>query len=100
MRTYSIYQVNRESSHSILFESLDFLKKIGIEPTREKYNKVYSGSVVDMEKEADMLEYIYARFNFDRPQDFKGHSLSVSDVVELDGRFFYCDSYGFKQINF
>ena len=99
MKTYSIYQVNREDSRSILFMRLSFLKKMGIEPTRDKYNKVYGGEIEDG-KTTDVLERIYTKFNVGRPQDFRGHSLSVADVVELDGSFYFCDSYGFKQINF
>ena len=99
MMNYSIYQVNRENSKSILFESLRILNKMGIAPTREKYNKVYAGETEDGDTHT-ILERIFRKFNIGRPSDFRGHSLSVSDVVELDGVFYYCDSFCFKSINF
>lgn len=45
------------------------------------------------------LEHLFYIFNVDHPKDFKGHSLSVGDVVELDGRNYYCDSAGWKALN-
>lgn len=52
------------------------------------------------------LEDVYRKFNIDRPADFRGHSLSVSDVVEVTGcpdikdGFYFCDSIGFKHVAF
>ena len=50
----------------------------------------------------DNLESIYTRFNVDRPADFTGHSLSVSDIVVLhqDGKdtAHYCDRVGFTEV--
>ncbi len=50
----------------------------------------------------ETLESIYERFNLHHPDDFRGHSLSVSDVVVLreDGRVqaYYVDSFGFTQV--
>ena len=45
-----------------------------------------------------MLEELFELFNKHRPTDFKGHSLSVSDVVELDDKFYFCDSVGWLDI--
>ena len=69
------------------------------EISRENYNTVYDGPL-----ETNDLESIYAKFNMDHPEDFKGHSLSISDVVELyDGNsstFYYVDYIGFTAIDF
>lgn len=46
-----------------------------------------------------VLEEIYTRFNVNRPPNFKGHSLSVSDIVTLDGNIYFVDSFGFKKID-
>lgn len=65
------------------------------------YEKTYEGKV-----ECKDLEEIYEKFNLSKPEDFKGHSLSVSDVVEIvksdyiKSGFYFCDSIGFKEINF
>lgn len=44
------------------------------------------------------LESLFEKFNLDRPEDFKGHSLSVSDVVVLEDRAYYVDDVGFKPL--
>jgi hypothetical protein len=63
------------------------------------YNVVYSGEVEAGDSVEDTLEGLYMTFNVNHPSDFRGHSLSMSDVIELDGKFYYCDSFGFKNIN-
>ena len=46
------------------------------------------------------LENLFERFNISvlQPKDFTGRSMSVSDIVELDGKYYYCDHIGFKKI--
>ena len=48
------------------------------------------------------LESLYAMFNINRPEDFRGHSLSVSDVIVLrDGeekKAYFVDSIGFREL--
>lgn len=70
----------------------------------ENYELVYSAflSPSDVREQAAILESLYARFNLDRPEDFHGHSLSVSDVIALkqNGRLtcYYTDSFGFQRL--
>jgi hypothetical protein len=45
-----------------------------------------------------VLESLFAKFNINHPADFKGHSLSVSDIIELNGKYYYCDSISFVQL--
>ena len=59
-----------------------------------QYKKVYEGEVPEMFDLSMVLESIFEKFNLQQPSDFHGHSLSVSDVVVLDGVNYYCDSYG------
>ena len=65
------------------------------------YDKIYDGEV-----ECKTVEDVYTKFNLDHPEDFKGHSLSISDVVEvyesdlIDKGFYFCDHIGFKKIDF
>ena len=65
----------------------------------EIYDKVFEGAV-----EVDTLEGVYQMFNCDCPEDFQGHSLSVSDVVEIvngeNAGFYFCDSIGFQPVKF
>ena len=70
----------------------------------ENYELVYSASLpqADVRDQTAILESLYARFNLDRPEDFHGHSLSVSDVIALkqNGRLscYYTDSFGFQRL--
>ena len=69
-----------------------------MEVNRADYELVYTEPLT----EKDTLEAIYERFNIQRPTDFTGHSLSVSDVVVLnDGKSIkacYVDSIGFAEL--
>ena len=38
-------------------------------------------------------------FNLNHPEDYKGHSLSVSDLLEVNGKFYYCDAYSWEEID-
>ena len=69
----------------------------------EDYNLVYVGTLTGLQKDRSaLLEEVYARFNLDRPDDFHGHSLSVSDVIMIsqDGQTacYYTDSIGFREL--
>ena len=70
----------------------------------ENYELVYSASLppTDVRDQAAVLESLYDQFNLDRPEDFHGHSLSVSDVIALkqNGRLscYYTDSFGFQKL--
>ena len=58
-----------------------------------QYKKVYEGEVEDQGSVLKTLDHLFEKFNLHHPSDFNGHSLSVSDVVVLDGVSYYCDSY-------
>lgn len=98
-RTYDIYQLkDTPDRRDYAFEPLDRLHEQGRRVDVQNYDKVYSGAM----RPGENLESIYTRFNIDHPQDFKGHSLSVSDVVVIHekGRetAHYCDSFGFAEV--
>ena len=46
-----------------------------------------------------ILNEIWTKFNIDHPDNFRGHSLSVSDIVKLDDKYYYCDSFGWKDLS-
>ncbi|WP_195320690.1 YodL domain-containing protein [[Clostridium] symbiosum] len=96
---FGIYQLkDTEETRDIRFMAMDYLEMKGIPVSKENYTLVYTGEL----KEGMSLEDIYTRFNIDRPADFTGHSLSVSDVVVLhqDGEntSHYVDSVGYREI--
>ena len=97
--TFSIYQLKPgDTTRDYRFEPLDAIRNNGLSVKPENYEQVYTAPLT----EKDSLESIYTRFNIDHPADFKGHSLSVSDVVVLhqDGKdtAHYCDRFGFSQV--
>ena len=66
----------------------------------DDYKVVYEGEIDGEGKvPLQVLEELFEIFNLRHPQDFHGHSLSVSDVVELDGVKYYCDSCGWKKLD-
>ncbi|ADB68644.1 TPA_asm: hypothetical protein GYO74_14015 [Listeria monocytogenes] len=99
LKNCRIWQLKPESDILMRFISYDQMKKDFGEPNPQDYQVVYDGEV-----ESNSLETIYTKFNTAHPPGYTGHSLSMSDVVELyDGegsQFHYCDRFGFKQIDF
>ena len=97
--TFSIYQLkNGDKKRDLRFEPYDRLQATGNVVDKANYELVYSAELTP----GTSLEDIYTRFNIDHPKDFKGHSLSVSDVVVLhqDGQdtAHYVDSFGYKSV--
>ena len=74
--------------------------------SRENYLLTYAGTLPDevlhLGQPEAMLESLFSRFNTERPQDFQGHSLSVSDVIALKlvshVTCYYTDSFGFEKL--
>ena len=97
--TYSIYQLKRdEATQDLRFEPYDRLIATGHEVDRANYDLVYTAPLTE-----DMtLNTIWEKFNIDHPKDFKGHSLSVSDIVVLHQNggdtAHYVDSIGYQQV--
>ena len=97
--SFSIYQLKGgDETLDYRFEPLDSIHRNGLSVDPANYELVYTAPLM----ERDSLESIYTRFNMDRPADFTGHSLSVSDIVVLhqDGKdtAHYCDRFGFSQV--
>ena len=97
--SFSIYQLKGgNETLDYRFEPLDSIHRNGLSVKPENYELVYEAPLTAK----DDLESIYTRFNVDRPADFTGHSLSVSDIVVLhqDGKdtAHYCDRTGFSEV--
>lgn len=91
---YQIYQLPEEYPNR--FYSYKWAKSHGIR--LGDYKEVYRGEIMD-EGEQSTLETLYVKFNVAKPEDYSGHSLSVSDVVYLEGYgAYYCDSIGWKKV--
>ena len=97
--SFSIYQIKSgDETRDYRFEPYDRLQATGRSVDRANYGLVYTAPLDGK----TTLEDIYRTFNIDHPADFKGHSLSVSDVVVLHqggkDTAHYCDSFGFQQV--
>ena len=104
MTEFSIYQINTDRDNNrVCFLGLDTLERFQhskeVDPVL--YDRVYDGKL-----DCNSLETIDEKFNINHPADYKGRSLSVSDVVEiresdtLNPGFYFVDSIGFKSISF
>ena len=98
---YQILQLdesNEELLHMKSFCSWDELQRYGGFNIND-YKVVYEGEIEGGASEHFVLEDLFSMFNCNHPEDFKGHSLSVSDVVKLNDELWYCDSYCWHKIN-
>ena len=98
-----IYQIdsNKDNGKLKFLNCERTIKRTGGMIASDRYRCVYSGEV-----DCKGLEDVYRKFNVDKPDSFKGHSMSVSDVVEvvesdeIKSGFYFCDSIGFKKVGF
>jgi hypothetical protein len=97
--TFAIYQLkDTDEMRDYRFESIESLEKRGLAVDRDNYLLAYTAPLLP----ADTLDSIYQQFNLDRPKDFTGYSLSVSDVIVIqrDGEVssHYVDSFAFTEL--
>lgn len=96
-RDMQLYYDSNKELGRVMFNSYDRAQKYGWDESL--YNLVWEGKVP-----TDDLEDIYMAFgnNYDgtRPPNFKGHTMSMSDVVVMDGKAYYCDTVGWTEIPF
>lgn len=102
--TYAIYQLkNDDTVAELRFMNSDHLKVKGVEPQYENYELVYTGALTQDGSQIEKLEDLYRIFNIEHPQDFTGHSLSISDIVALKQAgvvsYHYVDSIGYKELH-
>ena len=99
-QTFGIYQIKDDSpGENYAFMNMSFIESHGMQIKKEDYKLVYVGELLGNTS----LDDIFERFNIDRPKDFRGHSLSVSDIVVLnDGEkvtAHFVDSISFEQLD-
>lgn len=108
---YGIYQLKPNPElDSLRFEGTESLKRMGITKDNfdaikpENYTLLYVGELSELQKETQgaTLEAIFEKFNLDHPEDFRGHSLSVSDIVVIhqngQNTAHFVDSFGYTEI--
>ena len=95
----AIYQLKETAPHELLFEAYDRLDN---PPARENYDCLYVREVHPTMPIPELLEQQFQIYNTDRPDDFTGHSLSMSDIIAIkrDGEvsYHYVDTFGFREV--
>lgn len=89
-------------TRDLRFMDMEYLQQHGLQISHDNYGSVYTGSLPPGTDSREELDNIYTRFNISRPEDYTGHSLSVSDIIVLRQRgrvsCHYVDSWGFKEL--
>ena len=101
--TYAILQLrDSDDTRYERFMSYNALQRQGTEPEIDHYDVVYLAPLPPYQDREILLEQMFVRFNFNHPADFRGHSLSVSDIVALNTggevSCHYVDSVGFVEL--
>ena len=91
---YKIKQIKDVENCAYAFKHYEWAK-IGID--LNDYEVVYEGDL-DCPEMPNALEELFEIFNTKRPKDFEGRSMSISDVVEIDGKNYYCDFGGWEEL--
>ena len=93
---YKIKQIKDLKNCDYAFEHYDWCKdKINL----NDYKVVYEGVIIPNEGPIEnTLEELFEIFNIDHPKDYTGRSLSVSDIVEIDGENYFCDAFGWIKL--
>ena len=96
---YAIMQLKQDAPMDLRVMGLNSLPR---PPLPDNYDTVYTGPIVRTQNQTATLENLFEIFNRNRPADFTGHSLSVSDIVALKQNgvvsYHYCDSVGFQEL--
>lgn len=104
--SYEIWQISNDSElRDFLFMRWEFMQKIGVTPSPSGYTKVYQGEILESEpakNTENVLDFLFFQFNTHHPKGYKGHSLSISDVIVLNKKdtkeAYFVDDIGFKLI--
>ena len=97
---FGIYQIRDDSAGTAYaFRNMNFIESHDLQVRKEDYKLVYVGEL----QGNVLLEDIFERFNIHRPEDFRGHSLSVSDIVVLNNgekvTAHFVDSISFQELD-
>ena len=101
--SFAIYQLKRtDATTDLRFMNFDWLERKGLVPNMDNYDLVYADTLHQTGSQIERLESLYETFNVRHPEDFMGHSLSVSDIVALKQNgvvsCHYVDSIGFREL--
>ena len=91
---YKIKQIEDVENCAYAFKRYEWAKNV---LDLNDYEVVYEGEL-DCPEMPNALEELFEIFNNKRPKDFERHSMSISDIVEIDGKNYYCDFVGWEEL--
>lgn len=96
---FAVMQLKGSAPAELRYTGLNYLSQ---PPAPGNYDILYTGPIACTQNQSATLENLFEIFNINRPGDFTGHSLSVSDIIALkqDGvvSYHYCDNVGFQEL--
>lgn len=96
-KTFKIYQVDDRKTRNFGFMSINELRHTGTQLNLDNYNMVFVGAI-ESQNDRIALEQIFEDFNINHPLYYNGRSISIGDIVEIDGLYYYCDMVGWWRI--
>lgn len=99
---YEIFQIehNEKSRGRIFAELSEDIKTVNLK--EDNYKKIFEGELEQNSKRRVqpnlVLNYLFEVFNIHHPNEFKGRSLSVSDIVKVNNQYYHCQSVGWKEV--
>ena len=91
---YKIKQIKDVENCAYAFKHYEWAKNV---LDLNDYEVVYEGEL-DCPEMPNALEELFEIFNNKRPKDFERRSMSISDIVEIDGKNYYCDFVGWEEL--
>ena len=103
---YSIYQIQHVDELDIRYNDIRYrmFANLGediqvVDFEKDNYKKIYNGNIESNRPTMEILDDLYEIFNTDHPRDFKGRSLSMSDIVYINNEYYHCQSCGWRKID-
>ena len=94
------FEIWQTDDRNRLFTSARVLKAVGMRPVKDKsYKKIYEGEIDSDGTDENVLDEIFSKYQSVKPEGYSGRSVSVSDMITLDGKTFFTDSFGFKRLS-
>ena len=96
---YQILQLKKDAQNYQLlaFRTIQLLHDAGLKPSKNNYQEIYEGEIAQFDTRT--LDTLFAQFQGQKPASYKGHSLSISDIIHIDDKYYYVDDIGFVQLN-
>jgi hypothetical protein len=99
MKHFEIYQVKNEHTREYGWIDYEEVIEYNGEFRNDVYAKVYESDIPGID-DSIILEELFETFNTSHPADYNGRSLSVSDVIVIDSQAYFCERFGWKEIEF